>query len=362
MDNEEPKRSKFADTRFTGPEPQKNIIIEDDNDPRYHHAHYWYNYYFDVDNTKDWLVEYLQSVPYDVKVVKHVKSLPSWKIPVTAGRIAKLLTRGWSLPDKSMQFLKDSISDLDKYKEVKEESPKATVKAPDRTAAKLSDILAKFDGHIDSFSMDQEYKFSLYNFLTIEKASAAAINSILSLSTEMIEEINLKEGYEYLTKDQHKKFIQFFKGCVSDCNRFSTNSKTVKKSERKPRKIKEKTADKLTSNVKYLKEAPELKLVSISPQEIIKAQSIWVYDNKYRKLAVYNAMGPEGLSIKGTTIINFDEKASIQKRLRKPEETLSQVIGCGKVALRKIMEQVKTTHTVPTGRLNADILILRAVK
>lgn len=364
MIDDEPKRSKFADTKFTGIEPPKNVNILTNNDPQYRHAHYWYNYYFDVDDTKDWLTNYLQTNSYDQKIVKYIKSLPSWKISPTIGRIAKLLSRGWSLPSDTIDFFKKSIEDLTKSSVVVDPPviKKTTTNPQDRVSAKVSDILAKFDAHVDSFSSDQSYKFSLYNFLTVEKSPPAATTAILSLAKDMVTEIEAKEGYEYLTKEQQKKYVLFFKTCVNDCNSFLTNAKTMKKTTRKPRKVREKSAEKLVSKVKYLKEAPELKLVSILPQEIIKAQSVWVYDNKYRKLTVYNSKGPEGLTVKGTTILNFDENTSIQKRLRKPEEILPQVTSGGKVTLRKLMDQIKTIHIVPTGRLNGDIIIIRAIK
>ena len=66
-----------------------------------------------------------------------------------------------------------------------------------------------------------------------------------------------------------------------------------------------------------------------------------------------------GLQVKGTTIIGFDEKASIQKTLRKPEEQLKAFKAAGKVALRKFLDEINTTDTKLNGRCNPDTVLLK---
>jgi hypothetical protein len=66
--------------------------------------------------------------------------------------------------------------------------------------------------------------------------------------------------------------------------------------------------------------------------------------------------------VKGTTVTQFDEKKSVSKRLRKPQEVLPQLLGAGKIALRTFMDTIKTNTTVPTGRINEDVILLRIIK
>ena len=68
-----------------------------------------------------------------------------------------------------------------------------------------------------------------------------------------------------------------------------------------------------------------------------------------------------GLQVKGTTIIGFIEEESIQKTMRKPEEQLKEFKGAGKVALRKFMDDIKTTDTKLNGRINLETILLKTI-
>ena len=73
-------------------------------------------------------------------------------------------------------------------------------------------------------------------------------------------------------------------------------------------------------------------------------------------------MSHAGISVKGTTLIGFDEKTSITKKLRKPEATLKTVVEGGKVGLRKVMENINCKPSDANGRLNKETVILRVLK
>jgi hypothetical protein len=94
-----------------------------------------------------------------------------------------------------------------------------------------------------------------------------------------------------------------------------------------------------------------------------------VFNVKTRKLGKYVASNIDpkgmgragsGLSVKGTTIIGYDEKLSVQKTLRKPEEQVKEFKGAGKVALRTFLDVIKTTDTMLNGRCNLDTILLKA--
>jgi hypothetical protein len=140
------------------------------------------------------------------------------------------------------------------------------------------------------------------------------------------------------------------------------------KATRKPRTAKPKSADKLIVKLKYLKVDQKNSLASINPTDIVGASELWVFNIKTRKLGKYvadnidptgQARAGSGLSIKGTTIIGFNEALSVQKTLRKPEVQLKEFKAAGKVALRKFMEEIATTDTKLNGRINADTVLLK---
>jgi hypothetical protein len=99
--------------------------------------------------------------------------------------------------------------------------------------------------------------------------------------------------------------------------------------------------------------------VSINPTDIISAKELWVFNIKTRKIGKYVAKEYGELSVKGTSIINFDENTSIQKTVRKPEEKLKEFKAAGKVQLRKFLEDINATDTKMNGRINEDTILLK---
>jgi hypothetical protein len=59
-----------------------------------------------------------------------------------------------------------------------------------------------------------------------------------------------------------------------------------------------------------------------------------------RSLTVFNAIGPTGLSVKGTTIIGFDEKTLVTKKVRKPEVLLPKLLSATAAGIKKVMDEV----------------------
>ena len=174
----------------------------------------------------------------------------------------------------------------------------------------------------------------------------------------------LKEGYSHLSKKDVQNYITALESLVDACNFVVDQSKAT----RKPRKAKPRSADKLVEKLKYCKVDNKYQLASISPVDIIGASELWVFNIKSRKLGKYVAAnidpkglsrGNSGLQVKGTTIIGFDEKLSVQKTLRKPEEQLKEFKAAGKVALRKFLEEINTTDTALNGRINLETVLLK---
>lgn len=361
------RRPRYADEKFTGAEPNSAIVIKEDTDPRYHEALCWYNYYFSIDDAKQWLIDYLKTnKAYKAETIKAIQSAPVWRTSMTVGTIAKLLSKGWKLPKETMKFFDGRVAlnatfkrNVDTNGKVKK--PCKVVSIQDKVKNKAREQRAKLEDHIDMFTNDESYTFSMYNFLMEEKTSTVALNMIQEYCEALFQELKDKTGYEYLSTSRYRKWVSFHKALLSDLEQFRKNHKVVKK-QRKPRKVKEKPAQKQVEKLKYLKSDSKLKLVSVSPQDILKAQSLWTYNTKYRQLVVYHALNDKGLGVKGTTITNFCTESSQQKRVRKPEQTLPQVLEGGKIVLRRMMDNIKTTASCPKGRTNNDVILLRVIK
>lgn len=174
----------------------------------------------------------------------------------------------------------------------------------------------------------------------------------------------LKEGYAHLKKGDIKKFRTAIEELRSALDFIIDSAKAT----RKPRKAKPKSATKLVEKLKYCKTDERYKLASIDPTLIVGANELWVFNTKTRKLGKYIAanidpkgMGRDGtgLSVKGTTILGFDENLSIQKTIRKPDDVLKEFKSAGKVKLRKFLDEINSVDTKLNGRCNPDTVLLK---
>jgi len=174
----------------------------------------------------------------------------------------------------------------------------------------------------------------------------------------------LKEGYAHIKKADIKKLRTAIEELMTALDFLIESAKAT----RKPRKAKPKSATKLVEKLKYCKTDAKYSLASVNPVDVVGANELWVFNVKTRKLGKYVAANIDpkgmkregsGLSVKGTTIIGFDEALSIQKTLRKPEEQLKAFKSAGKVALRKFLDDIATTDTKLNGRCNPDTILLK---
>ena len=263
------------------------------------------------------------------------------------------------------------IEQAKSLQEEKEEAPqtKIFISIQDRVKEKAWAIIADIEDELDIF-FESDYtprKYSAYELLKKREAKTAQAKIITDYFTTILEELQgaidktdeqLVEGYERLGKKKLTNYRDFVKMIVDDCNRYFGNRVIV----RKPRKKKEKSATQLLKSFSYKKEDAENKLMSTDPINIVGAQSVWLYNVKYKKLTVLHAYSHAGLSVKGTTIINFDDKTSITKTLRKPEEVLPKVLTGGKLMLKKLMSEIKTKDSPAVGRTNTDTIIVKCIK
>jgi len=204
----------------------------------------------------------------------------------------------------------------------------------------------------------------LMKTLDIKGAHTKYIIPVYQKKLEEIEETikgkdqQLVEGYSFLSKKELKEYASLLKRIIDDCARIAHTAKLT----RAPRKKKAKPVDKIIEKLQFKKEDNEYKAASINPVDIIGAVQLWVFNTKTRKLGCYNAADSGGLSVKGTTLINFNETTSVQKTVRKPEVVLPATMKAGKIALRKTLPDISAVEQVLTGRINSDIILLRVIK
>ena len=260
--------------------------------------------------------------------------------------------------DPSLGSLKKAREEA--VKEVKKEKPKVSIQ--DRINEQVSGYIGEIEGKVDDFiNSDFKDKYDCYahlNNLGCKAVHARKMRQFyIDCYNESVDVYNadddyLNEAWGHLKPKYHKKIMDFYGIIVDDIERLIKNSTA----QRKPRKKKTLSANKLIKSLKYQVEHPELRLASVNPEKIIGATELWVYNTKYNKLGVYYAENSvRGLSVKGCTIQDFDSSTSIQKTARKPEEVLGKLT---KRTLNKNIKQMKTKEQEVTGRINAQTILL----
>jgi hypothetical protein len=158
-------------------------------------------------------------------------------------------------------------------------------------------------------------------------------------------EEDLVEAYNFVGKRQMNKVIRTIRDWICDVERYR---QTVKKTTVRVKKVK--PAISQVKDLKYNKKDSK-----ISATKIPGSVDTIIFNEKTRKLQVYKAVGRQGLSVKGTSIKDFDDVKSYQVTIR--ENLIDSVVGKDPKALEKIISP-KTKRTKVNGRVNEHCRIV----
>jgi len=344
--------------------------------------------YYRMDKTakdlKPEVVNWMSHNGYTKDQIKALKDTKDWRCSLTMGSIAANLNRGmpavradfnegrntaqW-LGTEIAQIIKQGADDVEPEEVVEEKSQAPVISIQDRLREAAARMTDEIEEAIESFQTDPEAfepkAFKVLNLLKGKQAKAAHARIIKGFYEGSFSEVSealegkceqLKEGYGHLSKKQLRKLVDFYSEIVTACDMLAQEAKINKK----PRLKKAVPAEKVVAKMKYLKTHEPLKLVSVNPADILGSKELWIFNTKTRKLGKYVAAEYQELGVKGTSIVNFDENASVQKTLRKPEEQLKEFKAAGKVQLRKFLEDIKAVDIKLNGRINEDTVLLKA--
>jgi len=353
----------------------------------FHSATAYYRMEFSGKDLKPAIVKWMQTVGCTKEDVTAFKKTKDNRCNVTMGAIASCLLRGmpavredfnkgrdtvaW-LRNEIVQIIEAGKNDIDEEDAKAADLAKPAVAQPsiqDRLRETAYKMTEEIEDAIEGFQMDPENfdpkAFKMLNLLKGKEVKAAHARVIKTLYSRDLAELELlasgkgdeqlKEGYSHRTKKQIRNLIAFYQEIMSACDMLAQEAKV----NRKPRKTKSVPKDKVVSKLKFMKSFEPLKLVSVSPTDIIGSKELWVYNTKTRKLGRYVAEEYKELGVKGTTITGFSETASVCKTLRKPEDKLKEFKTAGKVQLRKFLDSINATDTRMNGRINEETLLLK---
>lgn len=374
----------MLDEKYTGEEPIfSGVEFKDESERKVAlmRAFHYYNYFNNGKVFKKDVIKYAKDeLNYNKDQIELLTISPDWSCRLQSGALLRMRSRGLILRDSEFQFIKSNLEDMERIalKKIKEdkldaENPDTPPKAPiisvqDRVKAKVNEsVITELEGLLDEWIIGNSPDANVIELMKAAILPAQAVKYVVDWAEkrraelqEAIDKLDpqLVEAYSHLSTKRKKDFVSWYEGIIADAQRFGSNTKTVRKARtKKPVSI-----EKQLSKLKYLKESPENKLVSINPSQIIGATELWTYNIKYKALTRYIAESGLGFEIKGTTLTKYDQSTSLTRKLRKPEQTLADLLSSTKTKAAKVFDALTTKPSVPNGRMSEDTIILKATK
>jgi len=379
---------KDEDSKYYGTEPEfkEQPTVEGRNSALTNGLR-WYSRFFGRKDAKELLIQYTEfkGNPEQGKLLRKVEDS---EIAMSLCWLARMNMRGLVLTDEEQtkvnnelfrltetftnpQLAKVSMTSVAKTdeKEVKETN---RPNVQEIMREKASEVAGELEGIFDEYIKDgakASHSFKIIDEVKKKNILSQHVYIISDVWKKKLAEFSLvlegkdgdlAQGYAFLTKTQIKNIIKFIEQVLSELNSYIS----VKKTTRAPRARKPVSVEKQVSKLKYLRsfkdEALKLDLTSVHPTKLHGASECWAYDTAKRKLHHYVADEySKTFTVKGNTLLGFDTRNSEMKTLRKPTEQLKEIMG-SKPAARKYFKDIKAVSTVPNGRFNENLIILKA--
>ena len=365
---------KSADIKYTGPEPDWTVQPGPEHrQSAVMRAFGWYGYHYDKKIVKqlvlDWLLE------HDAGQHRAFGRVPESALPNTLGWLCRMNQRGLVLTARELEFVSDTVrANIKATGSVKQVVAESAATEPgrvtiqDRLRAKAEEIVAELEGLYDDVIRNDAK-------MTADNRPIAVIRG-MNLPTQMVpmvrdvwaarleelqvvqqgRDVDLVEGYGNFSKIQIRNLVKLSEQVLADCASFVQ----IKRVEKRPRKAKAVSPEHRARKFRHISEFDELKLTGLPASKLIDASEAWLYDTKKRKLIHAVADSHIGtISIKNNMLLGLGEADSQQKTLRRPADTLKELMTASKPNARRLFKDIKTTETLFNGRGTDTLMILR---
>lgn len=360
----------LVNLKYLGPEPDLSGKI---TDMQYAQALNWYNSMATLEEGREYITDYLFSVGR-VSESNRISKIPDNWVSTTMCWIARMVLRGVVFGKPVKEFfekkLQESLSKIPAPKKKVEENENMP-SIQERMRDRCNMLIAELENNIASGE-----EFSVYEWMKIKEVPPVYTESFLRKFAPYLQELMELVEVRKLKKrdDKQEQLVEYYKrwdkkfidneilkiyNLLEDIERYGSNEKKARKPSVRKKKVI--PAEKKIQKLKYQKEDNTLKIVSVNPEKVIGAQELWTFNTKYKTLSVFRAIDRGGLQVKGTSIINYDEKNSFTKRTgRKPQTYIEKVLNGGKIVLRKLMDDLKDASSI-AYRINENTILLKVV-
>jgi hypothetical protein len=321
----------------------------------------FYNLEVENEYKKSVALDYWKILGKDVKPLSRLNDV--WFS--TCGAVAHMhKDRGIELEMRHLLYMENKYKELLNIHEEREEEKEAArpvikVTREDKDAMDLAKHIAEFEHGVDLIYAGKEFDAKSYLLTNDVKPSIAKqigqhFKPVLKELKDIDSDDQLQEAYDAYSKRDLRVMRESITTLISSCDVVSAINKA-----RIQRTKKEKSPLVTAKDVNYLREYPELSIKSVMPDKIVNSSEVWIFNVKVRRLFKYEALGGNRLTIKGTTILNFDPSKSGGKIIRKPEVSFKDIADMTSRPLTKLYTGIRAVASKATGRINEDCIILK---
>ena len=363
-----------AESKVVGVEP---IWTEDyvptDYQSEYGKALSWYNFIADQKDCRAFLVDWFKN---DSDKLKALNQISDRLLPRTYANSARIAMRGFPLTDVHKNRIWEKIAEQVNKKVVLIEDDAAAepvVKVVKKPLIVSSFIVSDVDDEIENLINGEDtrniaqilmpYRLTDKNYLEcVEKiepilAEFAELVEVRRLSKTQLTDSQeqLLESYSHLTSMKSvKDIVKLLESYISDLKKSYVSKQVAKVRKKKP-----KDKSKLVQNLKFLKDDTALGITSVEPINLLNCSEVWTYDTKTRKLSKYFSPVSGSITVKGASLVGFDDNFSNSRLLRKPETQVKEFSELKKNDLTKWYSAVKSKSGPVRARLTPTTLILK---
>ena len=361
---------KAEDSKYTGVEPtwdDASTLTEDEVKKRFSSALNFYAYYVSAKDLIPDLILYMTNNGYKKDDVKLIKKYGEKVGVTTVGKIARMINRGMPYDDTLVKSnINTAVSKARSLNFVGVEEDPALVKKPKapvvspmkRLEQKVdAEVISHIDYALDDWTEDTKNIASVHITTLLAGANIPAkgcqfvhnyLDRYIGEAKEAYEQTceQMVEGYSFLTKRELNKWIKTLEKMKADVSKYE---KANKKAIVRTKKVK--PAGLQVRDLNYDKENS-----NVSPTKIPGAVHVVLFNQKTRKLQKYSALTRNGLSVKGTSIKDFDKDKSQQFTVRANQ--VESVLATKDLV--KSWDKLKGNKQPVNGRVNEHCRIIIA--
>lgn len=311
----------------------------------------WYNVQSESSEKKEWALALIN----DKNIKKQISTLHESNFR-QLGTLLRIKEINGFLGDDEELFIKNKIQELVELK--LSQDPKPTIVAVTVTPVTVKVIdnsrLEQFEDEYDNYvnlGYPISFKFKTNTLLLtgIQKKifSDEVKKLVRELESVLAGEETAVESYQHVTKLKLENAIKKLGLLLSALNQ----------KKEKVIVVKEQAPMKLVSKLVYKEVLESIKLKSEHPVKIINAKSLVLYNARYKTLSILKPFNGSTLTIKGKTVINYDESQSFTKTLRK-ESDLLEFKKMSAINKEQFFDSLNTKPKSYNGRINENVLIV----